>query len=299
MQVSRWVFTLNNFTDQDVEHLSHLGASLAASNLKYLVFGREVGDSGTPHLQGFVLFSRSVRLTNVRALISARGHFEAARGSNDQAATYCKKDGDFEEYGSYASEQGKRNDFEAFKQWVLEQPFKPTAALIALEFPGLFIKYGRIMEWIDLIYPIDIGVVGELRPWQRSLDADLMADPDDRRIFFVVDTEGGKGKTWFVRYWLSKNQDLTQILSIGKRDDLAYVIDESKRYFLFDVPRSSSEFLQYTVLEKLKDRVVFSPKYGSRTKFLAHLPHVVVFMNEYPDMTKLSRDRYVVLELDN
>ncbi|QUS52604.1 replication protein A [Mute swan feces associated circular virus 8] len=299
MQVCRWVFTLNNFTEQDVLHLSDVGGSLAANGLKYLVFGREVGDSGTPHLQGFAVFTRSLRLTNVRALISARGHFEAARGSNEQASTYCKKDGDFEEYGSIVSEQGKRNDFESFKQWVLDQPDKPTASLVALQFPGLYLKYGRIMEWIDLIYPVDFGVGGELRPWQRSLETDLMADPDDRRIYFVVDTQGGQGKTWFVRYWMSQNRDLTQILSIGKRDDLAYVIDESKRYFLFDVPRSCSEFLQYSVLEKLKDRVVFSPKYGSRTKFLNHLPHVVVFMNEHPDMTKLSRDRYVVLELDN
>jgi len=45
----------------------------------------------------------------------------------------------------------------------------------------------------------------------------------------------------------------------------------------------------------LKDRFVFSPKYDSKTKWLSNQPHVVVFMNEHPDMTKLSHDRYRII----
>lgn len=294
-QSRRWCFTLNNFVGDDEARLRNFVNDNPTS---YLVFGRETGLSGTPHLQGFVVFPSNRRLAAAKRQIAPRGHFEIARGTSKQASDYCKKEGDFEEFGQVpGSEQGKRNDFGDFKEWVVSQPSKPTPRLIAAEFPSLFIRYGRILEWVDMVYPAPELASGEPRPWQSSLGESLDGDADDRKIIFVVDTVGGCGKSWFVKWWLSRNGELTQLLSIGKRDDLAYAIDESKRFFLFDIPRSQSEYLQYSVLEQLKDRLVFSPKYCSRTKMLAHTPHVVVFMNEAPDMNKLSVDRYEVINL--
>lgn len=294
-QSRRWCFTINNYSDDDQARLRIFHNDNPTS---YLIFGREVAASGTPHLQGFVVFPTNRRLNNVKRTICPRGHFEIARGTSKQAADYCKKEGDFDEYGQVpGTEQGKRNDFAEFKEWVIEQPTKPTARLIAREFPNLFVRYARILEWVDLVYPTPELVTGEPRPWQRDLGETLDGDANDREVIFVVDTVGGCGKSWFVKWWLSKHGELTQLLSIGKRDDLAYAIDESKRWFLFDVPRSQSEFLQYSVLEQLKDRLVFSPKYCSRTKTLQATPHVVVFMNESPNMTKLSADRYKVINL--
>jgi hypothetical protein len=52
--------------------------------------------------------------------------------------------------------------------------------------------------------------------------------------------------------------------------------------------------LQYGVLESIKDRLVFSPKYCARTKRVIHNPHVIVFSNEMPEMNKLTDDRYDV-----
>lgn len=296
---TRWCFTLNNWTPAELDLLIEIGEDHANRGIVYLVIGREQGESGTPHLQGFVVLQRNHRRPSVqRTLHLQRAHLEVARGTSLQASTYCKKDGDFLEYGTIpGSKENHRNGFDSFREWALQQPFKPTAAAVALEFPGLFIRYGRIMEWLDLVYPVNINVDGELRPWQRHLAADLESPPDDRKIYFVVDPEGGAGKSWFIKYFYSKHSDDTQILSIGKRDDVAFTIDESRRYFLFDLPRSTGGFLQYSVLEQLKDRIVFSPKYGSRTKVLTHVPHVVVFTNEQPDYTKLSRDRFITLQV--
>jgi hypothetical protein len=291
-QSRRWCFTLNNYTPAESAALTTLGQN---GSTTYLVFGRETGASGTPHLQGFAIFATNQRLAAARLLIP-RAHLEVARGTSLQAAAYCKKEADFEEFGTPPN-QGKRNDFADFKEWVLEQPSKPTAARVAQEHPAIFIRYGRVMEWVDLVYPAPILVTGTPRAWQSNLAASLDGDADDRKIIFVVDQVGGCGKSWFVRWWLSRNGELTQVLSIGKRDDLAYAIDESKKYFFFDIPRSQSEFLQYSVFEKLKDRLVFSPKYGSRTKILTHVPFVVVFMNEEPDRNKLTHDRYRIINV--
>lgn len=292
MQSKRWVFTINNYDDDTVRRLGTL-----AEECQYLVFGREIGAAGTPHLQGFVIFPSNQRLASAKRKIDDRAHVEAARGTSQQAAQYCKKEGSFEEYGELPANQGKRNDFAELKEWVTTQTSKPTAAAIAQQFPGLYIKYGRIMEWVDLIYPTLPSVQGQPREWQEQLRTDLEREPDDRKVIFIVDRLGGKGKTWFCKWFTSEKSDITQILRIGKRDDIALTIREGKSVFLIDVPRSQSEFLQYSILEQLKDGMVFSPKYESRMKYISKC-HVVVFMNESPDMNKLSRDRYEITRLD-
>lgn len=289
-QSNRWCFTLNNYTDDDVRRLRALEESV-----RYLVIGRETGAEGTPHLQGFVVFNTRLRLTSVKRSLGNSCHVEVARGTSSQAADYCKKDGNFEEFGILPNPQGKTNTFEDLKTWVQSQPTKPTKAQIAELYPRLYLQYGRVMEWVDLIYPQEFVVPGEYRNHQSRLADQLILPADDRTITFIVDPVGGTGKSWFIKKWLSDHADITQVLSIGKRDDLAYAIDPAKSVFLFDLPRSQSEFLQYSVLEQLKDRIIFSPKYTSTTKTLNTVPHVVVFMNEEPDRNKLSVDRYDVI----
>jgi len=78
---------------------------------------------------------------------------------------------------------------------------------------------------------------------------------------------------------------------------MAYVLDPLSKIYFFDCPRSKQgEFIQYDFLEEVKNGYVFSSKYESRNKVFPS-PHVVVFMNELPDMTKLSKDRYEIIRL--
>ena len=88
-----------------------------------------------------------------------------------------------------------------------------------------------------------------------------------------------------------------QLLGPGKRDDLAHAVDERSRIFLFNVPRGQMEYLNYGLLEMLKDRMVLSPKYDSQMKILRHTPHVVVFSNEDPDDSKMTEDRYDITHI--
>ena len=78
---------------------------------------------------------------------------------------------------------------------------------------------------------------------------------------------------------------------------MAYVIDISKSIFLFDIPRGSMEYLQYSILEQLKDQMIFSPKYESVSKVIPHKVHVVVFCNEEPDRNAMTEDRYKITYL--
>jgi hypothetical protein len=295
VQSKRWVFTLNNPTPQD-----EISLRLLAESCEYLVFGRELAPTtGTPHLQGFVVFPSNKSITAARASFP-RCFVQIARATSLEAATYCKKDGDFEEFGRVPNTPGRTNRYEDFRDWVVSHGTRPTMAEVAIAFPSIFLNSGRVQSFIDLVFPTQRDVVGEYRPYQASLRDDLdVANPCSRKIVFVVDPVGNAGKSWFVDRYASTNTERVQILSVGRREDLSFAVDERKSVFLFDLPRSSSEFLPYTLLEQLKDRRVFSNKYESRMKTFPHPVHVVVFTNEYPDMTKLSADRYRIIEWSN
>jgi len=293
----RYCFTINNPTDDDHQTVADF---LDSSRVTYGIVGRETGESGTPHLQGFCILAAPQRFAFLHTHLCARAHLEVARAKSNQASEYCKKEGDFDEYGTLPDNGGKRSDIDEFKQWITNQSTRPSEREIARSFPGLFLRYrSSLMALTEHLSPYPVfGIGDDLRGWQQQLDESLDEEPDDRSIIFCVDPDGNSGKSYYVRYRLSKYPDYTQALSIGKRDDLCCCIDETKRVFLFDIPRGGMEFLQYTVLEKLKDQVIFSGKYQSSTKLLPHPVHVVVFCNEPPDVTKMTGDRYKYIDIN-
>lgn len=87
-----WCFTLNNYDEEDEKELLEKAETAA---VKYCVVGREVGESGTPHLQGFIVFANAKTPRAARSFLFAnRGHWESKRGTFKQASDYAKKDGD-------------------------------------------------------------------------------------------------------------------------------------------------------------------------------------------------------------
>lgn len=95
-----FVFTLNNYTPEEVEAVKQWDCS-------YLIFGKEVGESGTPHLQGYLSLVNAKTLTALKKL-SARAHWEVARGTPKQASEYCEKDGDVFEKGTRPLSQAEK-----------------------------------------------------------------------------------------------------------------------------------------------------------------------------------------------
>ncbi len=82
----RWAFTLNNYDDQDIEYLCILFNRWKA----LYVFGEEVSETGTPHLQGQVTFVKPLRITALKK-IDPRIHWERTRNI-DASIDYCQKD---------------------------------------------------------------------------------------------------------------------------------------------------------------------------------------------------------------
>lgn len=283
-----YCFTLNNYTEDDIQRLVELAPSVG-----YIVYGKEVGESGTPHLQGFVQFATRIRFDPAKAKISGRCHLERARNAQ-QARDYCVKDGDFTEFGTLST-SGSRNDLEEFKSAVKGGML--SSEELREHHSKVFASYPRFcVEYIQDHTPDPEIQVYPLRTWQEELSQLLNREPDDRKINFVVDLIGNTGKTWFAHYYKKCHRDV-QILLPGKKADLAYCINQTSRVIFLDAPRcKQNEFIFYDFLEELKNGYIFSGKYESRFKALRKL-HVVVLMNEYPDMEKLSQDRYNIITL--
>jgi len=76
----------------------------------YIIYGKEQGESGTPHLQGFVHFTNARSMKSV--IKSLPGcHIEIAR-SAVKAIEYCKKDGDWTERGDAPFTQEQKGKVE-------------------------------------------------------------------------------------------------------------------------------------------------------------------------------------------
>jgi hypothetical protein len=285
-----WCFTLNNFTPADEARIAGL-----ADEVSYVIYGRETGASGTPHLQGFVSFRSRVRLASAVALVG-QAHFSVARNI-DQAIEYCKKDGDFVEFGTRPRGPGTRSDLEDFKAAVIGGCLDMKK--LRADYSDVVAKYPKFChDFVQDHMPKKIVEAHPLRDWQQVLCADLNREPDDRKIIFIVDYDGNCGKSWFAHYYCGLH-DNSQVMLPGKKADMAYTLDPLIRVLFIDAPRSKQgEYLQYDFLEDCKNGYVFSPKYESRIKYLEKV-HVVVMMNEQPDMTKLSTDRYDIRHIHN
>ncbi|AXH76208.1 MAG: putative viral replication protein [Atripovirus timinis] len=286
-----WCFTLNNPTDDITDRVRAFGES---PGVEYLIFGKEVGDSGTPHLQGFIKYKERQRMSGVKIDIGANCHVEVARNV-PASVTYCKKDGDFEEFGALVGGQGKRKDIDLFKEDVKAGMLDLKA--VREKHSMLYARCARFCyEYIQDNSPIVAVEAFPLRDWQQELNAELLRAPVPRKVKFIVDVAGNSGKTWFAHYYCSLHEN-AQILLPGKKADMAFCLRTDVRVVFIDAPRAKQgDFLQYDFLEEVKNGFVFSSKYESRVKRL-NLTHLVVFMNETPDLTKLSLDRYDIVNV--
>lgn len=83
-QLMKWCFTFNNYTDQDMETLETKFKEICN---KY-VFQEEIGENGTPHLQGAIWLKKAMRWSEFK--LSDKIHWEKMRDEAGSLA-YCQK----------------------------------------------------------------------------------------------------------------------------------------------------------------------------------------------------------------
>lgn len=151
------VFTINNPTDEDVRMVK-------AVPCNRIIVGSEVGQNGTPHLQGAIIFARGMRRGAVCKLLGGRAHIKKMRGSWAQQV-YCAKDADLPTGGIVRMEdntkQGERTDIIAFRDAI--KAGKRPIQLIELH-PNEMCKYGRFEQRATAIYAKE-RTKGYLKPY--------------------------------------------------------------------------------------------------------------------------------------
>lgn len=136
-QAKNWCFTLNNWTQTEYE-------SIHAANeiYEYLIIGKEIGENGTPHLQGHVVYKRKLSLRAVKAHLGNRVHAEVSRSPSD-SIEYCRKEGNYIEYGTQPIGRGRRNDLQSVYNDIKNGV---SMAIIQERYFGTWCRYYRAIE---------------------------------------------------------------------------------------------------------------------------------------------------------
>lgn len=240
----KWCFTLNNYTEENISSIVPIFKSLC----KVAIIGKEIGENGTPHLQGYVEFIKKCRPLSLK--LTDKIHWEKARGSKEENEEYCSKE------------------------------------------ENVILKIG---------FAAKIRVISTLRDWQQNVVKLVETEPDDRSIHWYYDYKGGVGKSALVKL-LCLNYGA--IICSGKSSDMKYMIvkykekyDDYPKIVIFDIPRSSLDYISYTGIEEIKNGCFASSKYEC-DMVIMNSPHILCFANELPDTSKLSKDRWKITNLN-
>lgn len=83
-----WLFTLNNYKKAELRKLKTFGDDKCT----FMVIGKEVGKTGTPHLQGYLQLAKATAGQTVKNQTTKRLWLGIANGSPKQNLDYCTKE---------------------------------------------------------------------------------------------------------------------------------------------------------------------------------------------------------------
>lgn len=289
-----WCITINNPTDNDRSQFTE--EVVKARPIKYLVWQVEKGENDTPHIQGYVCFTKQFRLSQVKEYFP-RAHLEVARGKPEDNKRYCtKEEGRLEgpfEYGELPEGQGRRSDLKEFKEVVFNEGLSerecferfPDVVARYRDFARTCVEYGREKRFKASLPPFEAK-----EGWQSQLERKLSDVPDRRKIMWYYDEVGNVGKSFFALHYRDREGRFGYVVTGGKHSDIYAGYKDEKVVFL-DWARDNEDSFPYRVIENFKNGYFLSTKYQVIARRFEPV-HVVVFANFAPDQSKLSADRW-------
>lgn len=292
--VQRYCFTYNNPT-------AHLEIPDCVQFLSYQL--ELAPTTGTPHYQGYVEFKKPVRVTGIKKLGVGWSTMWLKACDGDQASNlkYTTKDeskcssGDSVYYGiPMLNNPGKSLSYCELIAAILADKFDASA-------PGnLLAEYLRHKRSVDDYLRAQLAMTAAkmpledivLRPWQQDIINIVNGEVQPRKVHWFYDLQGKTGKSTFTKYLIKYHQAVAVSTTAAERVIRAF---QSKWYpvVVMDISRDegSKNAVNYSILETLKNGVAFNTMYEPGM-VLFQKPHVIVFSNIHPDMSKLSADRW-------
>lgn len=171
-----FAFTWNNYPEG-------ASASLQALAFKYLVFGYEQGESGTPHLQGTIVFPNQLSIKSVIKKMPGC-HISVCRDV-EASITYCKKDGAFEEFGTLPLSRSSAASNAREKRKIKND------LLLSLPLADLVSSGELSLHEVPIIKKAKLILAAELSPYTHD---------DVRGLWFVGPAGTGKSRYAFETY---------------------------------------------------------------------------------------------------
>lgn len=251
-----WCFTLNNYIKDDIDII----CTICAENIGIeYIFQEEIGEKGTPHLQGYIKFNKRAR-PKTYFHYNDKIHWEKCR--NPKASIeYCKK----------------------------EDTRKPnTNYYTNIEFDEelILLKEEEMYEWEKYVLRlIDSKADRRTIHWFYSIEGNTGKSTFCEYLHGCnkYDCLCLNGKAADMKYAISVRHQKKQI--------------KSKTVFILDYPRQSQDYVSYSGIEEIKNGLFFSTKYESNA-IQYNRPHVICFSNQMPELNQLSRDRWNIVRIN-
>lgn len=140
----------------------------------------------------------------------------------------------------------------------------------------------------------------EPRPWQQHVMDLLDTEPDDRSIHWYHDPVGNSGKSLLSKYLMTTDPGSYYVVNFGgNMRDFGSIMKSALdagwtgHAVIFDLPRQAQTKSLWEPLEAVKNGLITTVKYQGHT-LTFDSPHVLVFANFLPDVTRMSLDRWRV-----
>lgn len=257
-----WCFTWNNYTEEDWEQIK----KYVDTQTQYYIVGKEEGKlNNTPHLQGYIYYANARTFKQVKDMLP-KCHIEPSRGTPIQNHNYCSKEGEYIERWNQCKNKQSVAEFIAERKKIALNKYKSTV-------------------W---------------KQWQADIIAKLDAKADDRSIIWVVDEKGHCGKSYLAKYLYLKH---ATIIADGHKSDIFNQLNikinierQDITLCILDIPRCGEHYINYGVIEQLKNGLIYSGKYEGGDIIFDPL-HIIIFANFEPDYYKVTSDRWNIIEV--
>ena len=119
IQWQRFVFTHNNYNTADIDYLKNVVAPMCV----WIICGEEVGEQGTPHLQGFCYLKKKMSENKIKKSLmrfpdKRMAWCNQAKGNNKEQFDYCSKQGKFWQMGERPADAGEAGGEAEANRWA-------------------------------------------------------------------------------------------------------------------------------------------------------------------------------------
>jgi hypothetical protein len=221
------------------------------------IIGEEVGESGTPHLQGYINFKKECRPMSVVPIKEI--HWEACKGNERSNILYCSKDNKYSIFNNSLVIPRKRKELVILKEDELYVWEKEIIKILETD------PDDRTIYWFSDLGKCNTGKTTFCKYLIKKYEALCLGGK-------VADMKNG------IVMFKKFNKETPDII-------------------LINLPKTFAiDFLSYNGLETVKDMVFYSGKYEGGM-ICGGCPHLFIFSNELPDIKKCDVNRWKIYNI--